>query len=66
MLKLSFDDDTARDGWGTFSPASLEEQLALYDEIGQYPNGRPSLEEVHTTRILEMTADMRPKLGAPT
>ena len=66
VLKLSFDDDTARDGWGTFSPASLEEQLALYDEIGQYPNGRPSLEEVHTTQILEMTADVRPKLGAPT
>ena len=65
VLKLSFDDNTARDGWGTFDPASLEEQLSLYDAIGQYPNGRPSLEEVHTTRILEMTADMRPKLGAP-
>ena len=65
VLRLSFDDDTARDGWGTFDPASLEEQLALYDSIGQYPNGRPSLEEVHTTRILEMTADMRPRLGAP-
>ncbi|MDE0696924.1 MAG: ABC transporter substrate-binding protein [Boseongicola sp.] len=65
VLRLSFDEDTARDGWGTFDPASLEAQLALYDQIGQYPNGRPSLEEVHTTTILEMTADMRPKLGAP-
>lgn len=65
VLSLSFDDDTARDGWGTFDPASLEEQLSLYDQIGQYPNGRPSLEEVHTTTILEMTADQRPKLGAP-
>ena len=65
VLSLSFDDDTARDGWGTFDPASLEEQLALYDSIGQYTNGRPALEDVHTTRILEMSADARPKLGTP-
>ncbi len=65
VLKLSFDEDTARDGWGTFDPASLEAQLALYDQIGQYPSGRPSLADVHTTTILEMTADARPKLGAP-
>ncbi len=66
ILRLSFDENTARDGWGTFDPANLEEQLALYDQIGQYPNGRPSLEDVYTSSILEMTADMRPKLGTPT
>lgn len=65
VLGLSFDENTARDGWGTFDPASLEEQLALYDSIGQYTNGRPALEDVYTTRILEMSADVRPKLGAP-
>lgn len=65
VLGLSFDENTARDGWGTFDPASLESQLALYDQIGQYDNGRPSLADVHTTSILEMTADARPKLGAP-
>lgn len=65
VLGLSFDEDTARDGWGTFDPASLESQLALYDQIGQYSDGRPSLADVHTTSILAMTADARPKLGAP-
>lgn len=63
--RLSFDADTARDGWASFDPASLEEQLALYDAVGQYPNGRPKLEEVHTTAILEMTAGARPKLDRP-
>lgn len=63
--RLSFDDDTARDGWATFDPASLEEQIAIYDAVGQYPNGRPKLEDVHTTAILEMTAATRPKLGRP-
>ncbi|TIW64028.1 MAG: ABC transporter substrate-binding protein, partial [Mesorhizobium sp.] len=35
-LKLSFDGATAKDGWGTFDPASIEEQLALLDKVGQY------------------------------
>lgn len=65
VLELSFDENTAKGGWGVFDPASLEEQLALYDSINQYDNGRPKLEDVYTTKILEMTADIRPKLGAP-
>ncbi|MCO5081681.1 MAG: ABC transporter substrate-binding protein [Rhizobiaceae bacterium] len=65
VLKLSFDDDTARDGWGTFDPASIENQIALLDKVGQYPNGRPKAEDVHTTKILELSAAERPKLAAP-
>lgn len=65
VLKMSFDDDTARDGWGTFDPNSVEEQIALYDRIGQYPDGRPKLEDVYTSKILEMTSADRPKLNAP-
>ena len=63
ILKMSFDDDTKRDGWGTFDPQVLEDQLSLFDSIGQYKSGRPSLADVHTTRILEMTKGIRPKLG---
>jgi NitT/TauT family transport system substrate-binding protein len=63
--RLSFDADTARDGWATFDPASIEEQLALYDQVGQYPNGRPALEDVQTTAILALTAAERPKLDRP-
>ena len=65
VLELSFDADTARDGWGTFDPASIEEQISIFDGIGQYPGGRPALDDVHTLKILEMTADQRPKLNAP-
>jgi len=65
ILKMSFDSATARNGWGTFDPASLEEQIAIYDQIGQYPNGRPKLDDVYTLKILETTADVRPKLNAP-
>ena len=31
--------------------------------VGQYPNGRPALEDVYTPAILEATANDRPKLG---
>lgn len=65
VLQMSFDDNTAKDGWGTFDPASLESQIALYDQIKQYPDGRPKLEDVYTSAILEMTAADRPKLNAP-
>lgn len=65
ILSLSFDDNTAAQGWGVFDPANLEQQIAIYDGIGQYTSGRPTVDDVHTLKILEMTADIRPKLGAP-
>ena len=65
VLRMSFDGDTERDGWGTFDPASLEEQISIYDQINQYPDGRPKLEDVYTSKILEMTVADRPKLNAP-
>lgn len=65
ILKLSFDENTATGGWGTFSPESLDSQLTLLDKVGQYPNGRPKTEDVYTTKILDLTADSRPKLAAP-
>lgn len=64
VLKLSFDADTAKDGWGTFDPKALDEQLALLDTIGQYPNGRPATDDVYTTKIIELSAGDRPKLNA--
>lgn len=65
ILKLSFDETTKADGWGTFDPASLDRQLTLFDSIGQYPSGRPKTEDVYTTKVLELSAAERPKLGAP-
>ena len=65
VLKLSFDAETGRDGWGTFDPASIDSQIALLDQIGQYPNGRPKSEDVYTTKVLGLSAAERPKLAAP-
>lgn len=65
VLKLSFDATTAKDGWGTFDANSIEEQLALLDKVGQFPNGRPAAADCTSTKILEASAAERPKLGGP-
>ncbi|MCC6305222.1 MAG: ABC transporter substrate-binding protein [Rhodobacteraceae bacterium] len=62
ILRLAFDADTARDGWGTFDPAKIEEQIVMFDALKQYEQGRPKIEDVYTTKILEMTADIRPRI----
>lgn len=62
ILKLSFDAATAANGWGTFDPARIEEQIAMFDALKQYEQGRPKLDDVYTLKILEMTKDIRPKI----
>ncbi len=63
MLKYIFTDHTRTDGWGSFEPALWAEQIALYDSFGQFPKGPPKLDDVMTMKILDLTADARPKLG---
>jgi NitT/TauT family transport system substrate-binding protein len=62
ILKLSFDEATKKDGWGTFDPAKIEEQIAMYDALKQYQPARPKLEDVYSTKILDLTKDVRPKI----
>jgi NitT/TauT family transport system substrate-binding protein len=62
IMKLSFDADTATHGWGHFDPAKIEEQISMFDALKQYETGRPKLEDVYSTKILEMTKDIRPKV----
>jgi len=63
VLQLSFDAATLANGWGTFDPAAIQEQIDVYGAIGQFQNGAPKLADVETTAILEATAAARPKIG---
>jgi NitT/TauT family transport system substrate-binding protein len=63
IMKLSFDATTGRDGWGTFSPESIGEQIAIYDKVGAFKPKAPALADCYTTAILEMTAAARPKIA---
>ena len=63
LLRFAFNDRTKAEGWGTFEPANWAEQIALYDSLQQFTNGAPKLDDVMTTKILEMTSGKRPKVG---
>jgi NitT/TauT family transport system substrate-binding protein len=63
VLGLSFDANTAKDGWGSFKPADIADQIALMQQIGMFKGAVPKMEESLTTKILEMTAADRPKYG---
>ncbi len=54
---------TAAYGWGGFDPQIWQDQIDLYDQLKQFPAGKPKLDAVMTTKILEMTAADRPKIG---
>jgi NitT/TauT family transport system substrate-binding protein len=63
IVPLSFDAQTKAHGWGTFDPAVIADQIAIYDSIGQFAEAAPTVEEFATTVILEATEADRPKLG---
>ncbi|WP_439403980.1 ABC transporter substrate-binding protein [Bradyrhizobium sp. DASA03076] len=63
MLNAEFTERTKTFAWGSFDPAVWQEQIDLHDELKQFAAGKPKLEQVMTTRILDMTANDRPKIG---
>src|SRR5262245_40459352 len=63
LLKFVFNERTKAEGWGTFEPTVWQEQIALYDELKQFSAGAPKLDDVITTKILDATKDVRPKVG---
>ncbi len=63
MMSVEFTERTKTDGWGSFDPAVWQEQIDLHDALKQFPAGKPKLDQVITTKILEMTENDRPKIG---
>lgn len=63
QVQYAFNETTAANGWATFDPAVWQRQIDLYDSLQQFSAGKPALEKVMTTEILEATADSRSKIG---
>ena len=63
VLDYSFNKETAAKGWGTMTPENWQAQIDIYDQLGQFENGAPSLEDVMTLSVLEATEAARPKYG---
>ena len=62
-MGFAFNANTAAKGWGTFEPSVWQEQIDLYDELKQFSNGAPRLDDVITMSILDATKDVRPRIG---
>ena len=56
-------DQTSRSNICWRSSALDLTQIDTYDALGQFANGAPKLDDLITLKILEATADVRPKLG---
>jgi NitT/TauT family transport system substrate-binding protein len=62
VLRLTFDQDTAKDGWGTFRPEKLATQMRAYAAVGQLKQSL-RIEDVYSMKILQATSTSRPKRG---
>ncbi|MCO5145644.1 MAG: ABC transporter substrate-binding protein [Aquamicrobium sp.] len=62
-LTFAFNEQTAKNGWGSFDRDVWQQQIDIYDELDQFSAGAPKIDDVITSSILDATADVRPKLG---
>jgi NitT/TauT family transport system substrate-binding protein len=63
LMTFAFNANTRANGWGAFDPKVWQEQITLYDELKQFTAGAPKLDDVISTKILDATKDVRPKIG---
>tara|TARA_R110002049_G_scaffold307712_2_gene509040 strand:+ start:13443 stop:14489 length:1047 start_codon:yes stop_codon:yes gene_type:complete len=63
VLSYVFDAKTAENGWGTMNPENWQRQIEIYEDLGQFENDPPKVEDIMTMSVLEATADVRPKFG---
>jgi NitT/TauT family transport system substrate-binding protein len=64
ILGYVFTDATLEHGWGTMDPDTWVEQIRTYDELSQFTNGAPTVDDVMTLSLLDATRDTRPRLGS--
>jgi NitT/TauT family transport system substrate-binding protein len=63
MMSAAFTERTKTFAWGSFDPAVWQEQIDLHDDLKQFSARKPKLEQVITTKILDLTTNDRPKIG---
>lgn len=62
-LGYALNADTKTEGWGAMRKAMWQNQVDLFEQIGQFKDGIvPTVDDVMTMKILDMTKDKRPKI----
>ena len=62
-LRFSFTKTTAEKGWGTMDPTVWEEQLRMFETLGQFKGPAPKVDDVMTPAVLDATTGARPRIG---
>lgn len=63
VLDYSFNEATAERGWGTMTRDNWQAQIDTYDQLGQFENAAPKLDDVMTLSVLDEIAPARPTYG---
>lgn len=63
VLGFSFNDVTAKDGWGAMNRDNWQAQIDAYAGLDQFEGDTPGIDDVMTTAILDATADIRNEIG---
>ena len=63
LIPYAFNEFTAANGWGAMDTKLWQQQIDLYDGLGQFKGHTPKLNDVVDTSILTATASSRPKIG---
>lgn len=63
VMELVFNEDTKNHGWGWIDASRIQKEIELFDRGGGFKTRVPDVKGVLTQEVLEMTADIRPKLG---
>lgn len=63
VLGFSFDGTTSEQGWAAMNRENWESQVTTYADLDQFQGDVPTVDDVMTTSILDMTADTRMDVG---
>lgn len=63
IIAYSFNEATAKAGWGAMTRENWQAQIDTYQKLDQFDKGAPKLDDVMTLSILDATAKARPVYG---
>ncbi|MCD2175987.1 ABC transporter substrate-binding protein [Rhizobium sp. C4] len=63
IIAYSFNETTAKAGWGAMTRENWQAQIDTYDQLAQFEKGAPKVDDVMTLSVLEATAATRPAYG---
>jgi len=63
LMQFAFNDVTQAQGWGAMTRENWAAQISVYESLGQFKEGVPTVDDIMTLSILDATADVRKAIG---